>query len=391
MGVCRFLATFSVILMLALTTVEVTFASAPCARGFEKLALKKNPQLAIWELEAAGRHEAANRLRAKVEESMRTAKIINPSPTLGRPDEAQFVIIEFANGRKGVAKTWDIDDEYGDSPTKREVFGELFAYQFDRATRANIVPVTVERKIKGQTYIIQLFVHDTDGVSLVPDPHTLKLFDFLSAQTDRIAENHMTVRGRTVAIDNADAFDRTNEINSIPQFDRYIDTVLAKVSSSADPAARASAANEIAPSLISREFVEKLKTLSDLQWAEAMPKLSKADLKKFLERKNRAVQAIQRAETMLGDAIYPAGRFSGLVRTSNTSKQDELESFLKKYGRQISSHSRVVIQNAIDKIGRANLGGRAFMSPEDVADIEAAYGQIQLFNRKMGYDPANER
>jgi hypothetical protein len=296
-------------------------ATAPISGPF---FLKANPQIRIWQLTEAGRTEAAEGLREKV-----TARLAR-SPIVGffespNADATSATRLDFADGSSGLWKT--ANPKY---TTPKEIQMEVVAYKFDRMTGANLVPITVERKFLGRSGVVQLFVRDTGGTTLIGGPRTLLLFDFLIAHMDRVGSNHLAYQGRTIAIDNEGTFVAGKKWSHMyPHFDEIVWDLLKRIANSPDKtAAQAVAIAEIAPSLISREFVHRLKTISDSEWEAALPELSPTRLKSLLARKVRAVAAIELAERVLGDAVYPDGAFSGVNRDRWPGGRERLQRLL---------------------------------------------------------------
>lgn len=298
------------------SSLTPAFASA-CPSDFAKFARPdpasgpKNSQLAIWALEARGRTAAAAELRAQTAKTLQSAKIIGYDELPDR-DSTSVTFLEMEGGIRGVWKTADIDDE---DTSLREIRKEVTAYKFDQMIGAGIVPVTVPRKFLGRPGVVQLFVRDVDNADLTHSPATLTLFDFLIAQADRTELNHLTHRGRTIAIDNEGTFTAGPLNPVVPQFDKFISDVLKKVDAAGGTAAAKNAAiAEIAPTLMGKEVIEKLRTTTDAEWKKGLTGLNKDELLAFLGRKNRALKAIDLATEQLGPDLFPAGRFSGLSR-----------------------------------------------------------------------------
>lgn len=274
-----------------------------CALNFRQVArlrrspdYKNNPQMLIWMYEEAGLHRAANRLRAKVEETLRSGRVIGEPEKIKMDDGNMVEVLNFGNGIKALRKLKT-------SGTVRDVT----TYRFDRFTRARQAPINAETEYEGRKIIVQLYVPDTDGAAMANNPHGLSLYDFLLNHTDRHEKNHLSFHGRGIAIDNENAFSLGKGSLPVPDFPSMIMNALKE----SDPIA---SANIIAPTLISREFVEKLRTATNAEWRDVLRELTDPEFEAFLLRKSNAVTAIHIAERKLGSAIYPSGPYSALSR-----------------------------------------------------------------------------
>jgi len=279
----------------------------------------RNSQLAIWTLEARGKTAAAAELKKQTTEALQKAKIYGSPVEVPGVEAKSLVFLELEGGLRGVWKTGD-DDEF--TPL-REIRKEVTAYNFDQMIGAGIVPITVRRSFRGRPGVVQLFVRDVDAADLTYNPHSLKLFDFLIAHADRTQLNHLTHRGRTIAIDNEGTFAEGPLNPVVPEFDKFVLEILQKVDAAEDSvdaktAAKNLAISEISPTLLSKDAVEKLRTTTDAEWKKGLTGLNSNELKAFLDRKNRAVKAIDLAVEKLGPDVFAAGRFSGLSRNQWT-------------------------------------------------------------------------
>ncbi len=287
------------------------------ATGILKLPGRSNPQIRIWRLEAAGEKNEAERLRQKIKSSMQTGPLeavkVAKADSRNKP-----LLVELHAGARGIWKR-----------KNRGTKKELIAAKFDEMTGAEIVPITVERELNGQPGYLQLFVRGTDNKQRIFSPQTLKLFDFLIVHPDRTAENYLIHRGRTIAIDNELTFSANAHPREFPDFPDFISKQLQKLEQAGGSAeARAAVANEIATTLISQSFINRLRTFTVEEWQKGLAGLSNAEFKSFLKRKNQAVAAIDRAEKILGASIFPTARFSGLSRDRWFRDRDRMERFM---------------------------------------------------------------
>ncbi len=330
-----------------------------CAKRFGTFGLKRNSQIVIWELIASGRFKAAERLKQEVTESLKKSAIAKFEVDQMRAEMSDLTFLEFVDGRKGAWKTWN--DDFGNP--KRAVMREVTVYKFDQLIGANIVPITVARKFNGRPGVVQLFVRDVDDVALVPNPNSLRLFDFLIAHEDRIAANHLTHQGRTIAIDNESAFLTTEASSSAPDFVGYIQSRLEILKNTGkSDVEKAKVANEISVTLISKDVVERLRSLSDADFKRTLSELNPAEFKAFLDRKNRALAAIDEAEKAVGPSIYPTGRFSALSRDSSTEMRERLRQYLAN--RRLLREQREPAKKALEILGSADLHNRPLTEAE---------------------------
>lgn len=288
-----------------------------CANDFATLSRPdpktgpRNSQLAIWALEARGKTAAAAELKQEAASALQSAKVISYDEIADR-DATSLTFLEMEGGLRGVWKYADNDNEY---TTLREIRKEITAYNFDQMIGAGLVPITVHRTFLGRRGVVQLFVRDVDAAEFTYNPNSLKLFDYLIAHADRTELNHLTHRGRTIAIDNESTFTSGRLNLTVPRFDQFVLDTLKKVDEAGGtPASKSKAISEIAPTLINKDAIDKLRNTTDAQWKKGLTGINKEELAAFLERKNQALKAIDLATEKLGPDLFPAGRFSGLVR-----------------------------------------------------------------------------
>lgn len=272
-----------------------------CAANFREVArlrrspdYKNNPQLLIWMYEEAGLVRASARLRKKVEEAMQRPAT---DELKVKADTGNLVnTLDFGQGIKGIWK-----------PKTSGTIRQVTVYRFDQFLGARMVPVSAETEYLGKKVVVQLYVPGTDGEKMAHNPHHLSLFDYLLNSRDRHQDNHLSFHGRTIAIDDENAFSLKSTGLPVPDFpDILLDALKEN-----DPA---TASNIIAPALINREVVEKLRTATNAQWREVLKELTQEEFDAFLIRKGNAVTAINIAERKLGQTIFPAGSYSPLAR-----------------------------------------------------------------------------
>lgn len=338
-----------------------------CVVDFKEVAPKRlDPQFRIWALQEASKTKGSVRLREKVTQQLREGKVLTTEAVgkeVGARNKVKFVELE--GGIRGVWK-----------PLNRRTKKEVTAYQFDQTLGSDLVPVTVERELNGQKGVIQLFVRKTDGAALRYTPRELMLFDYLTGHFDRHPGNYLTAQGRTIAIDNENTFLAKIPSYELPDFEKFIGDQLAKVQSAGNsPQSRAKAVSEIAPSLINREAIEKLKTLSNEDWARQLPDLNPLEMKAFLKRKEKAVDAILLAEKELGTSIYPSGRFSSLNRNRWPGAVDRFELVLSK---EIPSAARYRFTRAQQLVEKELFHGGTITELE-IIRIEDALKELEEF------------
>lgn len=330
-------------------------------------ALTDNPQIQIWDLEASGNPKTAARLKKKVAKILGSAKTKSIDDKIySDPSHArnQPLLMKFEGGIQGVWKPLD-------ERTKKE----LIAYRFDQRLGSKVVPITVEREHNGQRGVIQLFVSDTDEAHLLQRPTTLDLFDYLAAHIDRTDTNQLSFRGRTVAIDNENTFGIDYYVDDdFFDFDRIISDHLRDIAKAKNKeAAKIKAANQIAPTLISREVIENLMATTDRQWRSILTGLNPAEIQLFLDRKNRAISAIRQAEKVIGERMYPSGSFSGLIRNRWAGRLDQLEKVSER-----PDISRLMEQKILraQELILNETSWRQTMTPEEKKEVDAILKEI---------------
>ena len=317
--------------------------SAPIARNAEaaiedvakaptkiELTPSGNTQVDIWQARETGRHEAANAMEAKLLEDMKSNDIKSvKSLTIGRASPP--LLLEFDNGVKGV---WKSSETPGLNP-----HGEIFAYKLDRHLGENMVPATIERDLNGKPGTFQYYVDDANP-GKVDDPESFIFFDYLIENGDRHSDNYLVrADGRKVAIDHGLALDAWH----VPDFPRHVDVVIdqqkkidaevgalraeydraqrggvsarqlnklaenLKKAESEAKISRAKAQQEIAAMGVSARATAKIADTTPAEWNKVLSNLSATEKKKFLERKDKAMKAIEKAYDYLGEAIYSVG------------------------------------------------------------------------------------
>lgn len=296
-----------------------------------------NTQVDIWQAREAGQHSTAEAMEAKLLEDMKSNDIKSvKSLAMGRLSPP--LLLEFDNGVKGV---WKSSETPGLNP-----HGEIFAYRLDRHLGENMVPATIERDLNGKPGTFQYFV-DEAKPGKVDDPESFIFFDYLIENGDRHSDNYL-VRpdGRKVAIDHGLALDAWH----VPDFPRHVEAVIdqqKKVDAEVDTLraqfdraqrggvgkdqleklaanlkkaeseakiSRAKAQQEIAAMGVSARATVKIADTTPAQWNKVLQSLSETEKKKFFERKDKAMKAIEKAYDYLGEGIYTVGPTSAKFR-----------------------------------------------------------------------------
>ncbi len=124
--------------------------------------------------------------------------------------------------------------------------------------------------------------------------------------------------------------------------------------------------------LISEKFLLKLRTTTEREWRAGLPELAENEIQAFLNRKNRALAIIDRAERELGASLYPSGRFSGLDRL----RWREGRAALRHYDSR-SPKMETRIHRASELIDREDIFGRP-LEPGEVREVEETLKLIRL-------------
>lgn len=292
-----------------------------------------NTQVDIWRAREAGQKNRANAMEEKLISDMKSNEI-KSIKTLGQGRLDPPLLLEFDNGVKGV---WKSSQTEG-----LNAHAEAFAYQLDRHLGENRVPVTIERDLNGKPGTFQYYIDEAKPGN-VDDPENFIFFDYLIENGDRHGDNYLVrADGRTIAIDHGLALDSWN----VPDFPRHVDSVLErqkkidqevqnlreeysraqrggvgprqlevlgnelKKAESEAKTSRANAQQEIAAMGISARATAKIADTPAGEWNKVLSNLSEAEKKKFFERKDKAMKAIEKAYDYLGDGIYSVGPYS---------------------------------------------------------------------------------
>jgi hypothetical protein len=365
-----------VLLLTPATTGAIERAKSPdCPFAFRSLASsnvvspyfrRKNPQIQIWRLKELDRSSEAEAARQEISNAMRVENM-NTIGVISKTSRNRTVLVELEGGLRAVWKRF----------TERTA-KELTAYQFDELTDARLVPIVVERSLDGQSGTLQLFVRGTDRKKQIFGPRTLSLFDYLIAHTDRVEENYLVHRGRTIAIDNEGAFTIDPHPADFSNFPKFISEQLEKLrQANFSPEARAIGLNEITPSLVSRSFIERLRNMTNEQWRHGLTGLNVAEFESFLKRKNAALAAIDQAEAELGPLVDSIGRFSGLSRQRWPDKYRKIEWFLV-HPTNVPESLKVRVKEAMDLIDKEQRT-RKPLSAEETKKVDGVTQMLQPF------------
>lgn len=316
----------------SLATRAVESALEDVAKAPTKIEITPsgNTQVDIWQARETGRQSTADAMEAKLLEDMKSNDIKSvKSLTVGRASPP--LLLEFDNGVKGV---WKSSETPGLNP-----HGEIFAYKLDRHLGENMVPATIERDLNGKPGTFQYYVDDAKP-GKVDDPESFIFFDYLIENGDRHSDNYLVrADGRKVAIDHGLALDAWH----VPDFPRQVDVVIdqqkkidaevgalraeydraqrggvnprqlnklaenLKKAESEAKISRAKAQQEIAGMGVSARATAKIADTTPTEWNKVLSNLSETEKKKFFERKDKAMKAIEKAYDYLGDGIYSVG------------------------------------------------------------------------------------
>ena len=168
-------------------------------------------QEAIWQLEDAKLHEAANKLKYYLRFILEHGAILNMTD-LGLGGTTTTKRIFLPHGISAVFKP----KSFHPSANYRS---EIAAYLIDQAGKFRLVPMTVRRKINGQTGALQYFVKKSKTIHAVANKYrksaNLNVFDYIIDNKDRNEGNILLKDGREIAIDHGLSLRFINPIGEV--------------------------------------------------------------------------------------------------------------------------------------------------------------------------------
>jgi hypothetical protein len=173
-----------------------------------KLLQENRLQEAVWLAQIKGHSELSRALLLHLEESLSTTPV---DKIFGNPyeGESESYDIYLDNGLHGFFKP---TAEHWQNRKKAvhgwvtNVYAEVDTYQFAKLLLLPIVPVTVEREIKGMWGSLQAFVIRDQSAPTSSSFLAMKLLDYLINNRDRHLLNYFTLFEHIVAIDHGVAF-----------------------------------------------------------------------------------------------------------------------------------------------------------------------------------------
>lgn len=309
----------------------------------------KNIQMKIWQAKESGDAALAKELTAQVEQEFNIGKIISNEKIVDNDKLGIGIsgarLITFESGLKGVWKTFD------NSFNQNGAF-EIAAYKIDRKLGLNDVPITTHKYLGRSPGTVQLYIENTDKVDLIQQPEHMHFLDYLIHNNDRNPKNYLIYQGRPVAIDNGFAFREKLTNLKPPNFtatlDNYIKpveelriksdvlrhqiehtkseygvnssqykSVFNKLQPELEEAVRlekiktAKNFNSVSIALPEKSVYLKLKSTSDKEWAILLnDHLNNDLLAQFLRRKNKVIEACDRAIKTFGKDVLREGQVS---------------------------------------------------------------------------------
>lgn len=328
---------------------EVSEAVVATSIGPKKIvsATVKNPQVAAWRLREAGKVAAADKIEQKLIADFNKAKIIPSSAKEVSPSGAQLVTLD--NGMQGIWK----------DNTNGRASREVATYNINKHLGLNQVPVTVKKKLGDQEGSVQFFVENTRSVPQLDyfrDPDFLLLQDYLTMNPSRDIDNYFYHEGRPIAFGHRLTFSK--ERYESPDFPGRVNLILEKKAELDKQIADTSAAIEKSQGLfqgsklkkleeqlrylkneqkyqvanfgglgLTKQAAEKLEKTSVAEWNKITKDLTILQRKEFLERKDKAVAAIKKARSELGDSGIPNGPHLPWDEGRNNHNFDDLKPY----------------------------------------------------------------
>lgn len=326
----------------SIVALPVVFSDPPVP-----FKMSDNAAVKIWQLEETGEIAKASAAEAKLISEIKESPVVSAKNLQGT-NEAKLLKLE--SGAKGVWK------EYDPFFSKHEIA----AYAVDRHLGLNIVPVTVEKKFKNKDGTFQYFVEGTKK-SDFDDPAHFLFFDYLINGKDRHYKNYFYHEGRPIAIDNGVSLDPT--LSGAPNFPSRIEEILRNenltVSSlriqkqrladakknGLSRAEKKQLSTQIAETERSLEkqkiatkqhigsfglttkSIQKLTTTTNEEWHALLKDLDPKTREAFIERKDKALNAIRKAQETYGDDVFPSGPSSPLdsMQINFRSRSDRVD------------------------------------------------------------------
>jgi hypothetical protein len=278
------------------------------------VSVGQNPQLAIWELQAAGKNIAAEELERYVTDILKNGIVTKQTPIFSILNGSGVNRVERIKFRAAnVEGVWKPASSSISLPEH-----EIAAMLVDRKLGLNSVPIVVRRDFNRTSGTVHLFVKETKTQATQHrDPVELLFFDLLIGNNDRHGRNYLkTKNGKTVAIDhdlNAFTESRTDELKRALSEIRYQSnktqellqlrtnisnlksrgkavpewmiqsetTYVSALKNSKEESARVIGAMQLHP-----EAIEKLKSITEPQWRKDLaPLLNPQQMNAFLARR----------------------------------------------------------------------------------------------------------
>lgn len=329
---------------------EVSEVAAVTSIGPKKIvtASVPNPQVAAWRLREQGKVAAADKIEQKLIADFNKAKIIPSSAKEVSPGGAQLVTLD--NGMQGIWKP----------NVKGRASLEVATYSVNKHLGLNQVPLTVKKKLGDQDGSVQFFVESTRSVPTwgnFNNPDFLLLQDYLTMNPGRDVDNFFYHEGRPIAFGHRLAFSKERRYEG-PNFPDRVDRILERKASLDKQIAETN--SEIAKSQglfqgsklkkleeqlrhlkneqkyevanfgglgLTKHAAEKLEKTSLAEWKMVTKDLTVQERKEFLERKDKAVAAIKKARSELGDSGVPKGPHLPWDEGLNNHNFDDLKPY----------------------------------------------------------------
>lgn len=331
------------ILTASLTALGYASVIPPSALKLNRIKNVSNApskQSAIWKSRTLGNRVQADKLEAEIQNTLTNGKIVETRRIGNGITDPSFV--RFEDGTEGIWKSGEA--KYANSKS------EIAAYKLDKELGANIVPVTVERRLDGVDGTVQVRVTSLRNSPKEDFPDELSMYDYLMANEDRSHNNYLhTSQGQTIAIDHSLAFEHQSlwgagsllrfndrvkkykelggeraalekEIATLKRSTRLADkkSVLAKEEELKKlKLNQAVTQQDLQAYVPDRQVIEKLRGTSRERWQQVLGgELTDQQITELYGRQKKLIQSLDEAEAVVGrDRLYRAGPSSPVTTT----------------------------------------------------------------------------
>lgn len=276
------------------------------ARVESALVLKQkpnNPQAAAWKMRAEGRIAEAQALEAQLIKDLSAGKVVGqPSSAGSGVNGAQYVKLD--SDVSGVWKPTEVVDKNLNLITNQGAQHEVAAFAIDRKLGLNTVPVTVEKTLNGKSGSLQLRVESAEPPAGAK--RQLAFFDDLISNADRNSGNIISSEGRVVAIDHGATFTEVHFPKEYT-FRGQVEINLDAYKSALTAEQKNQHIKQLRAFMPEKEVYERLVTTPVDEWKRTLsPHLSPEKIRTFLDKRNKIIDAVEKARKEMGDQIFAA-------------------------------------------------------------------------------------